>query len=277
MTTAKGKSAPVLDVDQALGALVPALVMSDEGDIYSANELMVRLLKTTPGEVVSENLFGRLLQLPSWLGAGWASPMQQIALFKTYMEAAKEHGRSGAEVNVLTPNCMLYRGSINLVWRGDSETFFMWANINDVMTQRDPHGVAQIWASEDAIHQDGDPPLKQRDIQLLMNYCQSRSVAELAESHHTTRKSMEHRLRMLAESQGYSSITEMNKALVMRVLKRYASEHNTIVTFVDLDNLDSIRKKILARHNLPPSLRRESTSVNDPEMEHWIEQKFLND
>ena len=266
-----------VDIDQVLAELVPALVMGAEGDIYSANASMLRALGVSAEELASENLFARLLQLPTWLGSGWVSPMQQIALFKTYMEAAKAHGRSGAEVNFLTPNCMLYRGSVNLLWQEETKTFFLWANINDVVTQRDPHGVAQIWASEDAINQDGDPPLKQRDIQLLMNYCQSRSVAELAESHNTTRKSMEHRLRLLAESQGYASITEMNKALVMRVLKRFGSEYNTIVAFGNFDALDAIRKKILARHNLPPSLRRAPTKLNDPELKDWIEQKFLKD
>jgi len=67
-----------VDIDQVLAELVPALVMSAEGDIYSANASMLLALGVAAEELASEKLFARLQQLLAWLGAGWVSPMHQI-------------------------------------------------------------------------------------------------------------------------------------------------------------------------------------------------------
>ncbi len=263
---------PDTGVLQGLDAVIPALVMDDETTILSINESMATLWGRSVEELESANLVSLIFEGVRWTGVMWVSPVQQIALLKTYMEDAKSYGRTGAEVLFYTPNQMLYRGSVNVQWRRASDTYLVWFNFNDTVTQRDPHGVNQVWADGETIFHSDGPEIRQSDIDLLEHYTRSRSLNELAESYGMTYKSLEHRLRQLAEAHGHSSITEFTKSLAGRILKRFARPHNTMRLYNNLPELDTARVRQIPTHRLPSSLRAEDHAAGlvEEELEDWL-------
>ena len=262
---------PGIRANTELLSLVPCAVLDSDTVIISANKPFAEVWNSTPARMVGEHLAELFMAGDSWTGVQWVTPLQQVALFKTYAEAAKRYGRTGGEVLYYTPNQMVYRGSANLMWDEGREEYTIWMNFNDTVTQHDPHGVHQIWAGDEFVYEAGGHGLSQEDLLLLEKYCKTRSVAELAEQTDMTYKSVEHRLRVLAESHGYSSITEMVKGLAVRVLKRYSRPQNTVRLYANLEELDEIRKKVIPSHQLPPSIRPDRHSdLEKEELARWL-------
>jgi hypothetical protein len=188
---------------------------------------------------------------PAWSWVNWVSPQQQVDLLESVLRDAVAFTATGREINLLTRGQMLYRGAINAVWRESDATFALWLNVVDPLTSSDESIAMTTWVDGEKLNGSLGNSVTQRDLNLMLDYCRTKSVRELAELYKTTPKSMEHRLRKLAESYGCSSITELAKHQMHRRLVTVARPVNTLRVHCDFNLMDAVRHKKLPRHVLP--------------------------
>lgn len=240
-----------ITAEQLLSENIAALILDESLKVVSATRMASRLFDLPNKDLIGANLIEVLLSKPAWSWVNWVSPQQQVDLIESVLSDAVAFTATSREINVLTRGQMLYRGSINVVWREADATFALWVNTVDPLTNSDESVAMTTWVDGEKLNGSLGNSLTQRDLNLLLDYCRTKSVRELAELHNTTPKTMEHRLRRLAESYGCRSITELAKHQMHRRLVNVARPVNTLRAYCDFTLMDAVRYKKLRRHVLP--------------------------
>ena len=247
-----------VSAEQILGEVIAAFVLDETMKVLSATRMAARVINVPYKELIGGNLIEITAQKPVWPWVDWVTPEQQLTLLEGLFKDAVVHTATSREINVLTRGQMLYRGSINVIWREADRTFALWCNLIDPLTSSDETIAMTTWVGGEWLHGSRGNRVTQRDLTLLMDYCKTATVRELAEKYSTTTKAMEHRLRRLAESYGCNSITELAKHQMHRRLVTLARPTNTFRVFCDMELMDAVRYRKLPRHVLP-----KTSSVTD--------------
>ena len=240
-----------ISAEQLLSENITALILDESLKVLSATRMASRVLDLPVKDLIGANLVEVLMDKPTWSWVSWVSPQQQVDLLESVLRDAVAFTATGREVNLLTRGQMLYRGAINAVWRESDATFALWLNVVDPLTSSDESIAMTTWVDGEKLNGSLGNSVTQRDLNLMLDYCRTKSVRELAELYKTTPKSMEHRLRKLAESYGCSSITELAKHQMHRRLVTVARPVNTLRVHCDFNLMDAVRHKKLPRHVLP--------------------------
>ena len=240
-----------ISAEQLLSENITALILDESLKVLSATRMASRVLDLPVKDLIGANLVEVLMDKPAWSWVSWVSPQQQVDLLESVLRDAVAFTATGREINVLTRGQMLYRGAINAVWRESDATFALWLNVVDPLTSSDESVAMTTWVDGETLNGSLGNSVTQRDLNLMLDYCRTKSVRELAELYKTTPKSMEHRLRKLAESYGCNSITELAKHQMHRRLVNVARPANTLRAHCDFNLMDAVRYKKLPRHVLP--------------------------
>ena len=255
-----------VSAEQMLGECVGALIFDENMKILSATRMAARLMGSSVKDLIGANFVEALMAKPVWSWVEWVNPTQQLELLENILKDAVKFTSTGREVNILTRGQMLYRGNVNVVWRESDRTFALWINIVDPLTNSDESIAMTAWVEGSKLHGSLGNVVTQAELELLLDYCRTKTVKELAELHNTTPKAMEHKLRNLAERYGCGSITELAKHQMHRRLVNVSRPSNTLRVYTDLSLLDAVRYRTLPKHVLPRiSGVTERSKSKDPE------------
>lgn len=256
-----------ISAEQLLSENIAALILDETMKILSATRMASRLFDVPNQDLVGANLVEVIMEKPSWPWVTWVTAQQQVDLLESVLHDAVAYIATSREINVLTRGQMLYRGAINAIWREADATFALWINAVDPLTSSDDSVAMTTWVDGEKLNGSLGNSVTQRDLSLMLDYCRTKSVRELAELYRTTPKTMEHRLRRLAESYGCRSITELAKHQMHRRLVNVARPVNTLRVHCDFNLMDAVRYKKLPRHVLPKvsSVDHDSNRVDSSE------------
>jgi len=238
-------------VEQMLGEWIGGIIFDESMNILSATAMAARMLDTTVKDLIGANLVELLITRPNWPWVPWIHATQQVSLFENILKDAVKNGSTGREVNILTRSQMLYRGNINVLWRSADRTFALWINVVDPLTTSDGSIALTAWIDGDNLRGSLGNQITRNELDLLLDYCKTKTIKELAEQYQTTPKSMEHRLRGIAERYGCASISELAKHQMHRRLVTVAQPHNTLRVDTELTLFDSVRYRLFPAHILP--------------------------
>lgn len=240
-----------VSVEQMLGEWVAGLIFDESMNILSATPMAARMLDVTVKDLIGANLVESIIARPNWPWVPWVNATQQVGLLENVLKDAVKNGSTGREINILTRSQMLYRGNINVLWRSADRTFALWVNVVDPLTTSDGSIALTAWIDGDNLRGSLGNHIRRDELELLLDYCKTKTIKELAENYRMTPKSMEHKLRGIAERYGCASITELAKHQMHRRLITVAQPHNTWRADTELNLFDSVRYRILPNHILP--------------------------
>jgi hypothetical protein len=240
-----------ISVEQMLGEWIGGIIFDESMNILSATNMAARMLDTGVKDLIGANLVEMLMARPSWPWVPWVHATQQVSLFENILKDAVKNGSTGREVNILTRSQMIYRGNINVLWRSADRTFALWINVVDPLTTSDGSIALTAWIDGDNLRGSLGNHISRAELDLLLDYCKTKTIKELAGKYNTTAKAMEHRLRGIAERYGCASISELAKHQMHRRLVTVAQPHNTLRVDTELNLFDSVRYRIFPSHILP--------------------------
>ena len=240
-----------VSVEQMLGEWIGGIIFDESMNILSATNMAARMLDTGVKDLIGANLVELLMARPSWPWVPWVHATQQVSLFENILKDAVKNGSTGREVNILTRSQMIYRGNINVLWRSADRTFALWINVVDPLTTSDGSIALTAWIDGDNLRGSLGNHITRDELDLLLDYCKTKTIKELAVKYNTTAKAMEHRLRGIAERYGCASISELAKHQMHRRLVTVAQPHNTLRVDTELNLFDSVRYRIFPSHILP--------------------------
>lgn len=240
-----------ISVEQMLGEWIGGIIFDESMNILSATNMAARMLDTGVKDLIGANLVEMLMARPSWPWVPWVHATQQVSLFENILKDAVKNGSTGREVNILTRSQMIYRGNINVLWRSADRTFALWINVVDPLTTSDGSIALTAWIDGENLRGSLGNHITRAELDLLLDYCKTKTIKELAGKYNTTPKAMEHRLRGIAERYGCASISELAKHQMHRRLVTVAQPHNTLRVDTELNLFDSVRYRIFPSHILP--------------------------
>jgi len=242
------------NLDETLDRVIGCIILDEELIVIDCTSMTAQLANRSKRDIIGASFSELFFLEPMWSWATQVTDCTSSEIHQELMHQAVKHGIVAKDYWVLAPNHMLYRCMCQAAWNDLTKRFVLWFNVADTaMPTSATSGMVcePLYLDKDGVHTNLGTVCSFEDMQLLRNYCKSDSVRELAGLYKINVRTMEARLRSMAERHGYASITAMTKDFMRHYLATLPNPTNTVRIMSDQPTRDLNRFNMLPRHHFP--------------------------
>lgn len=183
----------------------------------------------------------------------WVTEESAEAIAADIFKTAQEIGVVHKTLNIVTPDMMIYRAVVELDWIPTSQTYFLRGNHYDPYTASKVGGRTGpiCIGAKGNVRTNRGSTYTQEDLVIIKQYLAAKSVEAMAEDLGITPKSLEYKLRGIAENYHFTSMGALVKHFAENFVNTLPSPENTLCAKANHPLFSRWRYELLPDRFLP--------------------------